>query len=139
MYSRGMSEAAPRSRTETRHHPLGRTCHHFQYHRLTCDEYDSLRARAAGRCELCGIAEEEAGGKRLVVDHFELGSARFIRGVLCDKCNAVMSCLDGTKTWGQNRSWEARALAYEANAWHQPPPEQWQRIRAIRDCGGRLR
>lgn len=134
-----MNRNAATSRTETRHHALGKTCHHFQYHRLTCDEYDKLHARAGGQCELCGTAQKETGGKRLVVDHFELDGARFVRGLLCDKCNAVMSCLDGTKTWGQNRSWETLALAYEAKAWQQPTAEQWVRIQAIRERGGRLR
>ena len=41
-------------KTETRHHPEGKLCHHFAYHGLTCDEYDAMRARCGGRCEICG-------------------------------------------------------------------------------------
>lgn len=122
-----MSEsAAPSRANQNRHHPEGKTCHHFQYHRLTCDEYDDLHARAAGRCEICGTPEAETGGRRLVVDHFTDQGLwlRFVRGLLCDKCNVVMSCVDGRKRWGANRKWEARAREYQANSWQQPTPEQ---------------
>lgn len=108
-------------KTETRHHPLGKTCHHFYYHGLTCDDYDALRARANGHCEICGIAEEETPRGALVVDHFQKGRISFIRGMVCDKCNTgVMSCLDGMKVWGTNRKWEQRARLYEANSWERP-------------------
>lgn len=120
--------------TETRHRTDGKTCHHFYYHGLTCDEFDHLRARAAGHCELCGTPEAETGGKRLVVDHFH-GSERrlyFVRGLLCDKCNVVMSCLDEHKPWGANRVMEARARVFEANSWQQPTAEQWKLVEQIR-------
>lgn len=54
-----MTETAerPTRQTETRHHAEGKTCFHFMGYGLTCDEYDALRARAAGHCEICGIAE----------------------------------------------------------------------------------
>jgi hypothetical protein len=110
-------------RTETRHHELGKVCHHFAYHGLTCDEYDALRARAAGHCEICGIAEEDTPRGFLVVDHFQQDRISFIRGLLCDRCNSgVMVCLDGRKVWGTNRRWEARARAYEQNSWQRPSP-----------------
>lgn len=114
----------PSRRTETRHSVTGKTCHHFEYHRLTCDDYDRLRERAAGRCEICGTPEAETGGKRLVVDHFQGRGVRLIRGLLCDSCNAVMSCVDGTKRWGANRRWESKALDYQAASWEQPSPGQ---------------
>jgi hypothetical protein len=125
------SDATPSRTTETRHHPEGKTCHHFQYHGLTCDEYDELHARADGHCEICGTPEAETGGRRLVVDHFQdwATRARFIRGLICDKCNVVMSCVDGHKRWGANREWKERAHAYQANSWQQPTPEQWLSIK----------
>jgi|HubBroStandDraft_6_1064221.scaffolds.fasta_scaffold159466_5 hypothetical protein len=111
-------------KTETRHHPSGGTCHHFAFHGLTCDEYDALRARANGRCEICGIAEEDTPRGVLVVDHFEEKGVRFIRGMICGRCNSgVMSCIDGRKVWGANRRWEAKAREYEANSWEKPSPE----------------
>jgi hypothetical protein len=103
--------------TETRHHPQGKTCHHFEYHGLSCDEFDALHSRAGGRCEICETPTEETGGRRLVVDHFWRDGRRIIRGLLCDKCNVVMSCMDGRKPWGANRRWESKARTYEANAW----------------------
>ncbi|MFE9064876.1 endonuclease domain-containing protein [Streptomyces violaceusniger] len=100
-------------------------------HRLTCDEYDELRERAGGCCEICGTPEAETGGKRLVVDHFEGRGFRLVRGLLCDSCNAVMSCVDGTKRWGVNRRWESEALEYEASSWQQPTPEQRAAVVAL--------
>lgn len=99
-------------------------CHHYQLHNLTCDEFEALRERAGGRCEICGTPEDQTGGKRLVVDHFEGRGVSFVRGLICDKCNSVMACLDGNKAWGANRRWEPQAREYEANSWHLPTPEQ---------------
>jgi hypothetical protein len=126
--------AAPSRKDQTRHHPKGKTCHHWQHHWLTCDEYDQLRARAAGACEICRTPEAETGGRRLVIDHFEDRQARlwFIRGLVCDRCNTVMSCFDGHKPWGANRRWEAAAREYEARSWQQPSPEQWAWLAASR-------
>ncbi|MFE6785159.1 endonuclease domain-containing protein [Streptomyces sp. NPDC057680] len=123
----------PSRQTETRHHPLGKTCHHFIHHELTCDQYDELRARAGGCCELCGLPEQETGGRRLVVDHFQDGGLRFVRGMICDRCNSTMSCLDGTKPWGPKKIWETAARTYEARSWQQPTAEQRSRVEAIRE------
>lgn len=122
----------PNRRTETRHHPLGKTCHHFAQHSLTCDQYDELLARASGHCELCSLPEAETGGKRLVVDHFQGGGVYLVRGLICDRCNSTMSCLDENKPWGPKRTWEAAAWAYEARSWQRPTPEQMALIEAER-------
>lgn len=110
----------PNYLTETRHSKAGRTCHHFYVHGLTCDEYDVLRDRANGHCEICQLPEAETGGKRLVVDHTERPGLYVIRGLICDKCNAVMACVDGKKPWGGNRRWEERAVRYAARGWERP-------------------
>jgi hypothetical protein len=111
-------------KTETRHHPLGKTCHHFQYHGLMCNEYDALHARSDGHCEICGIAERDTPRGHLVVDHFQSHGVRFTRGMICDRCNGgVMPCIDGRKVWGANRKWEAKAREYEANSWEKPSRE----------------
>lgn len=125
--------AQPNRRTETRHHLLGRTCHHFTQHSLTCDQYDELLARAAGHCELCGLPESETGGKRLVVDHFQGGGVYLVRGLICDRCNSTMSCLDENKPWGPKRTWETAARAYEARSWQQATLEQMARVAAERE------
>ena len=101
-------------------------CHHRSCHKLSCDEYDALRERAAGRCEICGITEAETPRGSLVIDHYTQGDNWYVRGLLCDKCNAVMACYDGKKPWGENRKWEAKAAEYVAKSWHRPddPPRE---------------
>lgn len=106
-------------RSQNRHSKSGNSCHHFVYHRLTCDQYDEMWARADGRCEICQTPAPDTGGRRLVVDHFESTQPRIrvIRGMLCDACNSTMSCLDGTKRWGPRRALlEPRARAYQGRA-----------------------
>jgi hypothetical protein len=122
----------PLFKTETRHHPLGKTCHHFEYHHLTCDEYDDLRARAGGHCQICGIAEEDTRRGFLVVDHFRGRKTRVIRGLLCDLCNTtVMRCIDGSRVWGDDaRKLEARAREYERASWQVPSEEARQEMAA---------
>lgn len=112
-------------KTETRHHPKGKTCHHFVFHGLTCDEYDALRARANGHCEICGVAEEETRSGYLVVDHCEEQGLHLVRGMLCHYCNnVVMCCFDGRKPWSEtSRRWEAKAREYVANSWRKVTPE----------------
>ncbi|MET7795714.1 endonuclease domain-containing protein [Streptomyces decoyicus] len=132
LYNGSMKSAdRPSRKSQTRHSSTGKTCHHFDYHRMTCDEYDALRARARGCCEICGTPEGRTGGKRLVVDHFEGRGIRFVRGLLCDSCNAVMSCVDGRKRWGANRRWEEKALEYQAASWQQPAPELWGLVATV--------
>lgn len=41
-----------------------------------------------GRCEICGRTPDEAGQKRLAVDHCH-GSGAF-RGLLCNRCNVML-------------------------------------------------
>lgn len=112
-------------------HTNAKVCHHFAFHYLTCDEYDQLRKRADGRCEICKTPEEDVGGRRLVIDHDERpGMGHLVRGLICSKCNSVMSCLDGRKAWGANRRFEAAARVYAANSWHQPTAQQRQILAA---------
>lgn len=104
-------------RAQNRHSKSGNQCHHFTYHRLTCDQYDELWARAAGCCEMCQTPAPDTGGRRLVVDHFESSQPRIrvIRGMLCDACNSALSCLDGRKRWGPRRG-ELEPRARECQA-----------------------
>jgi hypothetical protein len=109
-------------------------CQHLVLYGLSCEDYEELRARARGHCEICGIAEGDTPRGYLVVDHFhgdDRPGVAFIRGMICDKCNAgVMACLDGLKVWGANRKWEAAARAYEANSWHRPSDEARRQMAA---------
>ncbi len=109
------------SKDQNRHHPRGAICWHYSRFRLTCDEYDALRARANDCCEICGTPEAETRGQRLVVDHFMGHPASYVRGLVCDPCNSVMSCHDGNKNWGPLTSrWRKEAAEYAANSWHSP-------------------
>jgi hypothetical protein len=128
-------EAAFR-RAQNRHSKSGNICHHFTYHQLTCDDYDRLHARAGGSCEICRTPAQATGGRRLVVDHFESTRPylRIIRGMLCDACNSVMSCLDGTKKWGPRRSeLEPKAREYQARVLRDLPLSQMELIARIQE------
>lgn len=121
---------------QNRHSASGNPCHHFIYHRLTCDQYDELLARAGGHCEMCGTVESETGGQRLVVDHFQSGQSRIrvVLGMVCDACNSAMSCLDGNKRWGPRRSvLESQARAYQAQVLRDLPPTELAAIERIQE------
>lgn len=104
------------------HNGPGRICHHWAAYRLTCAQYEKLRAFAGGLCGICKIPEAMTQRGFLIVDHFHSRCrASFIRGMLCDWCNqSVMECIDGLRVWGANRHWEAAAREYERNSWQQP-------------------
>ena len=85
-------------------------CHHYAHYELTCEQFDQLRERAGGKCEICGTSEQEIYRQKLYIDHCHTTGQT--RGLLCPKCNTVMACLDGRKPWGANRRWETRAKAY---------------------------
>lgn len=119
------------SKDQNRHHPHGAICWHYGRFRLTCDEYDALRARANDCCEICGTAEAETCNRRLVIDHFGGRPAQYVRGLVCDRCNSVMSCHDGNKKWGpRTLPWREKAAAYEANSWQ--TPEEGVRLQEFR-------
>lgn len=111
----------PNRHTENRHVGPGRTCHHFQRFGLTCDEYDDLRKRADGRCEICRRAEAELSRPGLVIDHWECPDAFFIRGLICQRCNSVMARHDRSAEWGPaSLPWADAAHSYHVNAWQRP-------------------
>ena len=109
------------TKDQNRHTPRGTICQHYSRYRLTCDEYDALQARAKNACEICGTPEAETSRQRLVIDHFRGRPASYIRGLVCDPCNSVMSCHDGNKKWGPlNSRWKEAAARYAENSWQTP-------------------
>lgn len=87
------------------------SCHHWTFS-LTCEEFDGLRERAAGRCELCGIAEADTPRGVLCIDHDTRYDPRAVRGLICDKCNSHLRFVEnGT------RPLDAQVRAYYRNAW----------------------
>lgn len=119
-------ERRPPTKTQIRHVKPGSICTHWASHRVTCDEYDDMSARAAGHCEICRKPVGESRGEQLVVDHFDGPGLNIVRGLVCYRCNSVMACMDGNKNWGE-ATWSLRdrALIYLVNSWDAPTVEQW--------------
>lgn len=66
-----------------------RTCHHRKY-MLTCDDYDHLRQRAHGRCEMCRTRAKDTGHGILYIDHDPRRGDWAVRGMLCTSCNTIV-------------------------------------------------
>ncbi|MDX3328826.1 endonuclease domain-containing protein [Streptomyces sp. ME02-6979-3A] len=119
---------APSRHTERRHGRPDTTCVHYLNYGLTCDQYDDMRRRAGERCEICQTPEAETTRGMLVVDHFQGGGAWFVRGMLCDRCNSVMSRHDRAAVWGPaSLPFQERAAEYHRNAYGKPTPEEFQK------------
>jgi hypothetical protein len=81
--------------------PGHETCQHRVY-KLSCAAFEALLARAAGRCELCGICASEVPGGKLAIDHEHRIGAQAVRGLLCPRCNQTMRRIDSEErpmTW----------------------------------------
>lgn len=96
------------------------SCHHWTFS-LTCEEFDRLRERAAGACELCGIAESETPRGVLCIDHDTKYDARAVRGLICDKCNSHLRFVEnGSRPVDERvRAYFRRAFFLEVNAHRQ--------------------
>jgi hypothetical protein len=77
-------------------------CNHHVFG-MGCVEYDMLSARAAGHCELCGVAAEATTRGALVIDHDhrydrggsgQKGTPVLVRGLVCDPCNWTLGAVD---------------------------------------------
>ncbi|WP_405759520.1 endonuclease VII domain-containing protein [Streptomyces sp. NBC_01420] len=104
------------------------TCRHATAYGLTCTQYEAMRDRARDCCELCATPGPETGRGALVIDHFSSKKVSFVRGLLCDRCNALMARHDGTAPWGpstEHRRDEART--YHLAAFAAPTAEQYAR------------
>lgn len=102
-------------------------CTHFAYD-LSCAAYDEMRDRAGDACEICRTPDRETKRGSLVIDHFQGGGLFIVRGLLCDKCNSVMSRHDRTAPWGPaSLPWEDAARAYHLNAFSKPSPDELRR------------
>lgn len=125
-----VADPATARRFQTRHHPTGDICHHYEIWSLTCDQFDDMRDRAGYCCEICRIPEARAYRGRLLIDHVQADSWKgiyrsYIRGLLCHRCKSLMARVDGNKPWGAKRGqfgieFEAAAIAYAANSWQMP-------------------
>lgn len=99
-------------------------CTHTLYG-LTCEAYDALRDRAEDACEICRTPDHQTTRGKLVIDHFQGAGLFFVRGLLCDKCNSVMSRHDRTAPWGPaSLPFKEKARAYHLDAWDKPTAEE---------------
>ncbi|CAL9534416.1 endonuclease domain-containing protein [Streptomyces sp. enrichment culture] len=106
----------------------GGSCVHAVTHGLSCAQYEAMRDRAQDCCELCHTPGPDTKRGALVIDHFEGMEVRFVRGLLCDRCNALMARHDGMAPWGpstEHRKNEARA--YHLAAFSKPTAEVFAR------------
>jgi hypothetical protein len=94
---------------------------------MDCAEFEALRARAAGRCELCGIAEEETALRQLVVDHAHEYGRTAVRGLVCSRCNSVLGVAEGRWTPVQ-RGYDEQIAGYLRRSWFLQVAE-WARAR----------
>lgn len=100
-------------------------CTHTLYG-LTCEAYDALRDRADDACEICRTPDHQTTRGKLVIDHFQGAGLFFVRGLLCDKCNSVMSRHDRTAPWGPaSLPFKDKARAYHLAAWDKPTAEEF--------------
>jgi hypothetical protein len=110
----------------------GGTCLHATVYGLMCEEYEAMRDRAQDCCELCRTPGSETPRGALVIDHFDGKGVRFVRGLLCDRCNALMARHDGTAPWGpstEHRKDEARS--YHLTAFDEPTDDEFERADAV--------
>lgn len=87
-----------------------RRCQHEMY-RMTCAEFDALYEHAGGACQICRTPEAETAVGRLGIDHAKDYAYEAVRGLLCDKCNALMRRVD------RGEKWDAGASRYRYDAW----------------------
>jgi len=97
----------------------GIQCKTHTHYEMTCDEFEALRARAGGRCEVCRRLPEETGAKKLFIDHDGQYGTAAVRGLLCGRCNNRLGMLENPD---YRRSFvrdpRARGLhEYLRNAW----------------------
>lgn len=126
-------QCPPSLRTDYGHGsgPSG-ACLHATVYGLTCAQYEEMRDRARDCCELCSTPGPRTARGALVIDHFEGVGVRFVRGLLCDRCNALMARHDGTAPWGPSTQARAEAARrYHLAAYGRPTAEELSRADAV--------
>lgn len=91
---------------------INKRCTHRAYG-MSCDQFDALRLRAAGSCELCITPTA-----KLHIDHDHDRGWWAVRGLVCPKCNAHMRRVDSgerpmdgpTERYAANPFWQTHSL-----------------------------
>lgn len=86
-----------------------RTRYHREVYGLDDGDYERLLELQGGHCALCSRTPDQERHGKLVVDHDHAkkkGDHRFVRGLLCDKCNIALGRL------GDNEAGLLNALTY---------------------------
>lgn len=83
-------------------------CNTHRGHLLGCRQYERLLARSGQRCEICLTPGSECTRGKLCIDHYGYDWA--VRGLLCDRCNTMLS----GKVAERGAAWAAE---YLANSW----------------------
>lgn len=89
------------------------SCGTHRYYYLSCEEYEELWDFASGRCQICNALPEETARGKLCIDHLPTYGYGLVRGLLCDKCNALMRQVDD----GTVRYPPSPVYAYRHNSW----------------------
>lgn len=96
----------------------GQPCKTHTLYRMDCAEFDALRLRAAGCCEICGIPAEETPAKSLVIDHDHRYGMGAVRGMLCNRCNTKLGVAEGRQNSVLLLARDKLLAPYLRNAWH---------------------
>lgn len=98
-------------------------CKTHEVYELDCGDLDRLRARAAGRCELCGILEQATRHGRLHIDHDARHGWHAVRGLLCSPCNTWLGrCEERLRKYGTPLT--AEQLRYLSKPFWREPESQ---------------
>jgi hypothetical protein len=81
-------------------------------HKLTCGEFEALRARSGYRCEICGIPEVEYADVFDIDHDRRIFPIHAVRGLVCSRCNCHMRYVD------EGSKHSELAERYEQNAWY---------------------
>jgi hypothetical protein len=83
-------------------------CSTHAIYKLSCEQYDALRAARDGRCWRCDTQTE-----RLCVDHDHSLGISAVRGIVCFPCNGRLGQVDAGAIHPDDAD-----TAYLAAAWH---------------------
>lgn len=88
-----MAERTTPRRLVKHSQPIG--CSTHRQYALSCQDFDELWDRAAGRCQICLTPPESTPCRLLHIDHSSALGMWAVRGLLCSRCNTLLPRLSG--------------------------------------------